>query len=310
MAVEGLCSEHFNQTNKPMKKNILILATIAALVSCFPAASNAATEVYDLKTDWSDTQNPNGTWSYRLPGGSLLPNDFFPWGYMYDEVFGDALIKTTEAAVVPGYRELDDVVTIAFIGVMARWTAPAGGTINISGAVWSAELAEFPYGILWRLKHNGVALSEGISIGTRSSPADLSLGWGGTNALLNVQVEADDHLELTFEFWERVAPFGVNLTINLTTDSVDPVSAIENLALTVVEMNLQNGISNSLDSKLDTALDAVIDVNVNNDVAAGNSLEAFINAVEAQRGRKITSAQADELIAAAEEIQALLNSGN
>ena len=71
-------------------------------------------------------------------------------------------------------------------------------------------------------------------------------------------------------------------------------------------MNLQNGIENSLDGKLDAALAALEDANVNNDGAALNSLAAFINAVEAQRGNKITSAQADELIAAAQEIQGLL----
>ena len=68
--------------------------------------------------------------------------------------------------------------------------------------------------------------------------------------------------------------------------AIDSVTAIEDFAITVIEMNPQN----SLDSKLDTVLDVLNDANVNNDVAAGNSLDAFINAVEAQRGRKITNA--------------------
>ena len=41
-----------------------------------------------------------------------------------------------------------------------------------------------------------------------------------------------------------------------------------------------------------------------------NDGAAFINAVEAQRGNKVTSAQADRLITSAQEIQALLNCGN
>ena len=97
---------------------------------------------------------------------------------------------------------------------------------------------------------------------------------------------------------------GVNFTITLTPDSVDPVPAIEALATTVVEMNLQNGIENSIDSKLAAAVAALVDANVNNDGAA------FINAVEAQRGNKITSAQADQLITAAQGIQGMLNCGN
>ena len=60
-----------------------------------------------------------------------------------------------------------------------------------------------------------------------------------------------------------------------------------------------------LDSKLDTAVNALIDANFNDDGAAWNSLDAFINAVQAQRAKKIPSAQADELIALAQEIQDL-----
>jgi hypothetical protein len=103
---------------------------------------------------------------------------------------------------------------------------------------------------------------------------------------------------------------GVNCTITLTPASVDPLAAIEALAMTVIEMNLQNGIENSLDSKLDAALNALGDVNVNNDGAACNSLQAFINAVEAQRGNKLMDSQADQLIASTQEILALLNCGN
>ena len=51
---------------------------------------------------------------------------------------------------------------------------------------------------------------------------------------------------------------------------------------------------------------AEIDLNENNDVAAVNSLEAFINAVQAQRGNKIPEADADALIAAAQQIIDLL----
>ena len=103
---------------------------------------------------------------------------------------------------------------------------------------------------------------------------------------------------------------GVHFTIAFTPDSVNPVAAIEDLATTVVAMNLQNGIENSLDSKLDAALNALLDANVNDDGAACNSLAAFINAVEAQRGNKLTDAQADQLIASAQEIQGMLNCGN
>jgi parallel beta-helix repeat protein len=82
---------------------------------------------------------------------------------------------------------------------------------------------------------------------------------------------------------------------------------IEQLVYQVEALNLQKGIDNSLDAKLDAAAKALDDVNENNDVAAINTLQAFINAVEAQRGNKIPEADADALIAAAQAIIAMLN---
>lgn len=75
-----------------------------------------------------------------------------------------------------------------------------------------------------------------------------------------------------------------------------PEEAIFDLIDTVETMNLHHGIENSLDAKLDAALNALDDLNENNYVAAINSLNAFINAVEAQRGKKVTNEQADILV--------------
>jgi hypothetical protein len=88
---------------------------------------------------------------------------------------------------------------------------------------------------------------------------------------------------------------------------VDPVQGLLELAQDVIELNLQNGIENELDAKLDTVLRALSDVNENNDRAATEALEAFIYAVRAQRGNKISDAEADALIAAAQEIIDILN---
>ena len=86
----------------------------------------------------------------------------------------------------------------------------------------------------------------------------------------------------------------------------NPADMIGGLVDTVMELNIQNGISNSLDAKLDVALSALDDLNENNDAAAINSLNAFINAVEAQRGKVLTNEQADGLITQAQAIIDLL----
>jgi len=65
----------------------------------------------------------------------------------------------------------------------------------------------------------------------------------------------------------------------------------------VVALDLPAGIENSLVSKLENAIDSM---RKGQTKAAVNKLEAFINQVEAQRGKKITEEEADALIAAAQ----------
>jgi len=77
------------------------------------------------------------------------------------------------------------------------------------------------------------------------------------------------------------------------------IGALEDLIEHIQQMNLLGGIENSLVSKLENAIQSV-DRGQHN--AASNQLEAFINEVEAQRGKKITEEQADELIADAQSI--------
>lgn len=297
------------------KMNTVLGAVLVLLV--LTLTTNAATQVYDLKTDWSDTQNPNGTWSFRAEGGDLLPNYSFPWGYLFWGDWysgeGEGLRRITGDLVVPGYLEAGDVSVLLTSGVNVRWTAPANGTISVSGNIWGGGSNEGYTGgmVSWTLRHNVSPLSTGavLSGALRSAPHWLSSGSGGAAALQNVSVQTGDLIEISY-IPQGGGPSGVNFTITLTTDSVDPVTAIEDLAIMVFKMNLQNGIENSLDSKLDAAINALIDANFNNDGAACNSLAAFISAVEAQRGNKITSAQADQLIAAAQQIKAVLNCGN
>ena len=89
----------------------------------------------------------------------------------------------------------------------------------------------------------------------------------------------------------------------------DPATAselLQDLINKVLAINVQQGIQNSLDVKLETTVEALDDINQNNNIVAINSLDAFINAVEAQRGIHILEADADALIDDALAIIALL----
>ena len=52
-------------------------------------------------------------------------------------------------------------------------------------------------------------------------------------------------------------------------------------------LDLSSGFQSSLVAKLDSVIKKLLDANENNDVAACNSLSAFINEVEAQAGHMI-----------------------
>lgn len=133
-------------------------------------------------------------------------------------------------------------------------------------------------------------------------PLPLRIGSAHADSLNTVYgfAGAVDHLSL----WKGpLTPEDVQADFDAATD---PVTAIAGLALVVLDLNLPQGIENSLNAKLNSALKVLNDPNTGNDVAAINSLQAFINAVEAQSGKKITAKDATTLIDAANGIVAKL----
>jgi hypothetical protein len=88
----------------------------------------------------------------------------------------------------------------------------------------------------------------------------------------------------------------------------DPLLLTQNLVSLVEQVNAEQEINNSsLEAKLNAALNTLDDLNTNNDIAALNSLNGFIKAVEAQLADgDITDAQAEQLVAAAQAIIDLL----
>ncbi len=70
---------------------------------------------------------------------------------------------------------------------------------------------------------------------------------------------------------------------------------------------VQQRIDTSLDAILNSALQALEDLNQYNEVAAVGAIGAFINSVDAQRGKTFTDSEADSLIAYARSIIDALN---
>jgi len=86
-----------------------------------------------------------------------------------------------------------------------------------------------------------------------------------------------------------------------------PEVMVECLCDDVDTIDLSKGTEKSLNASLDTATKVLEDSNPKNDVAAINALEALINKIEAQRGKKMLEADANALIAKARDIIAVLS---
>ena len=83
---------------------------------------------------------------------------------------------------------------------------------------------------------------------------------------------------------------------------LDSVQLLLELGETIIDLGLHHGTTKSLIAKLGSAIKKLTDNNAENDTAAVNSLGAFINAVQAQSGKKIGENDADELIEIAQHI--------
>lgn len=166
--------------------------------------SSAQATVYSLKSDWSDSTNPNGAWTYLRAGtafaapvanwsgfgtawadsGSFGPG-FAPMLLKYDGVGSepiDALVND-----IIGHTQTND--SNAGAGELSvRFTSPSAGTASLSGKLWDAHLSQ-DRDQAWQVWINGVLSASGTLLGDGSegqsnpdlfSLSGLSLAAGST----------------------------------------------------------------------------------------------------------------------------------
>lgn len=115
---------------------------------------------------------------------------------------------------------------------------------------------------------------------------------GFTGQLGGLRIELTDGSVATINFGEESQVIVDGATLDL-------VDYTESLTVTA-------GIINSLNSKLENALDAYVPGALGSAKTVVNKLNGYINAVNAQRGKKLTNEDADYLIGEAEYIQVLV----
>jgi PKD repeat protein len=87
-------------------------------------------------------------------------------------------------------------------------------------------------------------------------------------------------------------------SVTTTVTVLSPQGAADDIITDVEDLNLPDGTENSFVSKLENAIKSL----ANDRPSAEGQLQAFINEVEAQRGKDLTNEQANALIAAAKWI--------
>ena len=152
---------------------VVTLSVLLSVVLPLGAARAATTE-YDLSGDWSNTQNPFGTWSLYKSSAALFALNLaeFYGNSTYQAAWADQQypnqthvpvwmkIRTASALLQPGDimargAELDRTGS-DFTSVV--WTSPTAGNIGISGGIWSASNSSRT--MRWQLLDEGTLLSE------------------------------------------------------------------------------------------------------------------------------------------------------
>jgi hypothetical protein len=197
-----------------------LLLAMAASLSLIQAGSSsfAGTVTYDLNTDWSDSQNPNGVWSYNynetpistfqqmwwgqgawgnnwIGDGCIVKGSYFegitdPWGSLigpaHDWQPGDVMMH----AVSLPYGGESTYLNVT-------WTSPADGQIDISGRAWDGEIFA-DRDVAWTLFVAGKAVAQRDSvIGIyRDDPAaQFAANRLTRRSLKNIRVKQGDKVE-------------------------------------------------------------------------------------------------------------------
>ena len=217
----------------------------------------ALTFVYDLKTDWSDSANPNGPWTYRegnnalpqmimstncgaCPGGSGLvwTNAQRAWarsagGTSSDHTFLPFWFKSNGSETGLGNWgddwEAGDVVmhtTDPANGIGSGpgnviWTSPIAGVISIAGNIWIGR--DIGRANHWVLSRNEAMLTAGdVSSGdpySRTNPMPFSAGTAGPSVLNGILVSPGDVIKLEVTRTSSSGDVvGLNLAINAQAD--------------------------------------------------------------------------------------------
>jgi len=217
---------------------------------------------------------------------------------------------------------LSDGVAINDLGQVAGLSDTIGG--DLRAFLWDGTTMQ-DLGTLGGLNGIGNAInSSGQVTGSASTaPGDdvfHAFLWDGTTVQdLNALIDPADPLQpfvtlvggvdindlgqiLANGFDSRTGEGHAYLVSPVPLTVPDLRAQLEALVEVVLSLNLKAGIGNALDSKLQNALATLDRVHQQDNGSPVGILYAFIQSVEAQRGKALTTEQADQLVSAAQGV--------
>ncbi len=213
--------------------------SLAAGLMLTLGAGIAGADVFDLVDDWSDTQNPNGAWSYNA-GGAPLPTVAWwqriqggftaaqpGWAQVEDGLgripfwfkssAGTTFVEDFEAGDVVVHTQ-DDSSAPGVGPANVTWKSTACGAVDIFGSIWQAR--DIGRRQRWTLSSDGFTLAGGEVFDgdpySRAAPAPLSSGAAQPDGLLNVPVQRDSLIKLELV---RVSPAGEFVGVSLRLET-------------------------------------------------------------------------------------------
>lgn len=228
-----------NHKDPTMKTSIQNISLAALTLTMILSVGTANAGVYSLNSDWSNSSNTNGAWSYRegnntLPAVASWQSTLGGWataqpGWAYSEngtnrlpfwfksngtetfsrdfLAGDVVVHTTDLFNGQGS---------SFANV--QWTSPDAGSAIVSGSVWMGR--EIGRSVIWQLLVNGLSADSGLL----SSGDAFSRATPDTFSVSVPSLAVGDTVELRFISASAAGDF-VGMTLDITTTVPTPATA-------------------------------------------------------------------------------------
>ena len=196
-------------------------------------------------------------------------------------------------------------------GQVAGFGQGADGSLHAFSWTAAAGIVDIGAGFANAVSDRGDVVGQGYFVADGRSVRRAFL-WNAADGLVNLgTVFGDDSMAVAVNNRRQVVGWsGTEGTLAIRATmwvlSADVSAQVHTLIDRVTAYGLHRGLTNALNVKLQAA---VASWSRGQSGAAFEQLRAFVNQVNAQRGKKVTTAQADELLAAVQEIMDALEKG-